>query len=91
MYSTKTISSRRLAAGAVRVFICLPLVTAVTWATFLLLRVNSLIAGFSHVLVVLVLAAKWGLAESFVTSVAAMLCLNYFFRPPILSLTIADP
>jgi K+-sensing histidine kinase KdpD len=48
-------------------------------------------AEFAYVLVVLVVAAKWGLAESFLTSVAAMLCLNYFFLPPILSLTIADP
>ena len=91
MRSTKTISIRRLAAGAVRGLTCLALVVAITWATFSLLHVNSLIAAFSYVLVVLVVAAKWGLAESFVTSVAAMLCLNYFFLPPILSLTIADP
>jgi len=91
MRSIKTISIRRLAAGAARVFTCLALVAAVTWAAFSLLHVNSLIAGFSYVLVVLVVAARWGLAESFVTSVAAMLCLNYFFLPPILSLTIADP
>jgi two-component system sensor histidine kinase KdpD len=70
---------------------CLSLVAAITWAAFSLLNVNSLIAGFLYVLVVLVIAAHWGLAESFVTSVAAMLCLNYFFLPPILSLTIADP
>ena len=82
---------RGLAAGTTRVLTCLALVAATTWADFSLLRVNSLIAGFSYVLVVLVVAAKWGLAESFVTSVAAMLCLNYFFLPPILSLTIADP
>jgi two-component system sensor histidine kinase KdpD len=74
-----------------RAFACLGLVAATTWAAFSLLRVNSLIAGFAYVLVVLVVAAKWGLAESFLTSVAAMLCLNYFFLPPILSLTIADP
>jgi two-component system sensor histidine kinase KdpD len=66
-------------------------VAATTWAAFSLLRVNSLIAGFAYVLVVLVVAAKWGLAESFLTSVASMLCLNYFFLPPVLSLTIADP
>jgi two-component system sensor histidine kinase KdpD len=70
---------------------CLGLVAATTWAAFSLLRVNSLIAGFAYVLVVLVVAAKWGLAESFLTSVASMLCLNYFFLPPVLSLTIADP
>ena len=56
-----------------------------------MLHVNGLIAGFAYVLAVLVVAARWGLAESIVTSVAAMLCLNYFFLPPILSLTLADP
>jgi len=50
-----------------------------------------LIAGFAYVLVVLVVAAKWSLAESVLTSVAAVFCLNYFFFPPILSLTMADP
>jgi hypothetical protein len=40
---------------------------------------RHLIAGFAYVLIVLVVAAKWGLAESVLTSVAAMLCLNYFF------------
>jgi len=47
MQFTKTISIRRLAAGAARVLMCLALVAAITWATFSLLRVNSLIAGFS--------------------------------------------
>jgi two-component system sensor histidine kinase KdpD len=47
--------------------------------------------GFGYVLIVLVVAAQWGLIESLVTSIAAMLCLNYFFLPPVLSVTIADP
>jgi K+-sensing histidine kinase KdpD len=79
---------RRIAAGTTRVGSCLAFVAVTTWVAFSVLRVNSLIAGFAYVLVVLVVAAKWGLAESFLTSVAAMLCLNYFFLPPILSLTI---
>jgi two-component system sensor histidine kinase KdpD len=87
----KRISARRLAAGTTRLFTCLALVAAITWVAFSLLGVNSLTAGLSYVLVVLVVAAKWGMAESFVTSVAAMLCLNFFFLPPILSLTIYDP
>ena len=81
----KRISARRLAAGTTRLFTCLALVAAITWVAFALLRVNSLTAGLSYVLVVLVVAAKWGMVESFVTSVAAMLCLNFFFLPPILS------
>lgn len=70
---------------------CLALVGAITWAAFSGLHVNALIVGFVYVLAVLVVAAQWGLFEALVTSVAAMLCLNYFFLPPILSLTIADP
>jgi len=66
------------------------LVAALTWFAFQILHVNALIVGFAYVLVVLVIAARWGLTESLVTSVVAMFCLNYFFLPPILSLTIAD-
>jgi two-component system sensor histidine kinase KdpD len=87
----RRISARRLVVGTTRLFTCLALVAAMTWVAFSLLRVNSLTAGLSYVLIVLVVAAKWGMAESFVTSVAAMLCLNFFFLPPILSLTIYDP
>jgi two-component system, OmpR family, sensor histidine kinase KdpD len=70
---------------------CVALVTAITWVAFSGLHVNALIVGFVYVLAVLVVATRWGLFEALVTSVAAMLCLNYFFLPPILSLTIADP
>ena len=76
---------------SLRSLACLALVAAITWAAFSELRVNALIVGFAYVLAVLVVAARWGLFEALVTSVAAMLCLNYFFLPPILSLTIADP
>jgi len=74
-----------------RSIVCLGLDAAITWIAFSVLHVNGLIAGFAYVLAVLVVAARWGLAESIVTSVAGMLCLNYFFLPPILSLTLADP
>ena len=70
---------------------CLVLIAAVTWLAFSVLHVNALIVGFAYVLIVLVVAVQWGFIESLVTSVAAMLCLNYFFLPPILSVTIRDP
>jgi two-component system, OmpR family, sensor histidine kinase KdpD len=76
---------------SLRSLACLAFVAAITWAAFSALHVNALIVGFAYVLAVLVVAARWGLSEALVTSVAAMLCLNYFFLPPILSLTIADP
>src|ERR1035437_7298735 len=82
---------RRLSRGTLRVLACLAFIIAITWAGFHVLHVNALIVGFTYVLAVLVVAARWGLVESLATSVAAMLCLNYFFLPPILSLTLADP
>ena len=74
-----------------RGLLCLALVSVVTYATFYVLQVNALVAGFAYLLVVLVIAARWGLIESSLTSLAATLCLNFFFLPPILTLTIADP
>ncbi|MHB8302698.1 MAG: ATP-binding protein [Acidobacteriaceae bacterium] len=87
----KRLSGWRVSIRALRISACLAFIIAITWVAFSVLHVNALIAGFAYVLAVLVVAAKWGLAESLVTSVVAMLCLNYFFLPPILSLTIADP
>jgi two-component system sensor histidine kinase KdpD len=84
-------SARVAGVRALRILACLVVVAAITWIAFSVLNVNALIAGFAYVLAVLIVAARWGLTESFVTSVAAMLCLNYYFLPPILSLTIADP
>ena len=39
----------------------------------------------------LVVATWWGLTVASIMAVAAMLCFNYFFLPPIGTLTIADP
>jgi two-component system sensor histidine kinase KdpD len=66
-------------------------VAATTWIAFEEVHANALIAGFAYVLLVLIVAASWGLIESLATSVVAMLCLNFFFLPPVGSLTIADP
>jgi two-component system sensor histidine kinase KdpD len=36
-------------------------------------------------------AVRWGLLPSLVASVAASLCYNFFFLPPLYTFTIADP
>jgi two-component system, OmpR family, sensor histidine kinase KdpD len=87
----KSSDSPRIRNRAARLFVCLGLVGAIAYAGFSVLHVNTLIAGFAYMLVVLVVAAHWGLLESIATSLAATLCLNVFFIPPVLSLTIADP
>jgi len=74
-----------------RTLTCLLLVGVVTYLLFSLLPANALIAGLVYLLMILVVAANWGFLESIVTSIAAMLCLNFYFIPPILTVTIADP
>jgi two-component system sensor histidine kinase KdpD len=80
----------RVGYSILRCLSCIAIVGVVTWVGFAVFHVRLLIAALAYVLVVLIIAAKWGLLESLVTSVAAMLFLNYFFLIPILSLTIAD-
>jgi two-component system sensor histidine kinase KdpD len=52
---------------------------------------NATTVALSFLLVVLAVAARWGLVEGVVASVAATLCFNYFFLPPVGTWTIADP
>jgi two-component system sensor histidine kinase KdpD len=53
--------------------------------------VNATTAGFAYLLGILAIAATWGLVESVMASVAAMLCFNFYFLPPVGMFTIADP
>lgn len=53
--------------------------------------VNQTTTGFAYLLTVLFIASAWGLTQTIVASVVAMLCYNFFFLPPIGKFTIADP
>src|SRR5688572_11437524 len=52
---------------------------------------NSATVSVTYLLLVLLVAATSRLALAVTTSVAAMLCLNFFFLPPVGTFTIADP
>src|SRR5579864_2613171 len=54
-------------------------------------HVNQTTEGFLLLLVILGISTVWGLLEAGVASVAATLGFNYFFMPPVGTLTIADP
>lgn len=54
------------------------------------IHVNPATVALSFLLLVLVLAAKWGLRYATVTSIASAACYNFFFLPPLHSFTIAD-
>jgi two-component system sensor histidine kinase KdpD len=76
---------------AARVLASLALVAAITFCFFRLIPVNATTTGFFYLVAVLMIATAWGFVESTIASVAAMLCFNYFFLPPIGTLTVADP
>lgn len=52
---------------------------------------NAATVSTTFLLIVLVVAATARLWAAVVTSVAAMLCFNFYFLPPVGALTIADP
>ena len=69
----------------------LVLIAAITFFFSRVIPVNATTTGFFYLVAILMIAATWGLLESTIASVAAMLCFNYFFFPPVGTLTIADP
>lgn len=74
-----------------RYSICLAALAAVVLVNFHIFPVNATTAALYMLLVVLGAAARWGIAESIFTSFAGMLLFNFFFLPPIGTLTISDP
>jgi two-component system, OmpR family, sensor histidine kinase KdpD len=82
--------SHRLAKGW-RFALGLSGIAGVTLICSLISGINATTVGFAYLLLVLAIATVWGLAEAVAASVAAMLCYNYFFLPPIGQFSIADP
>lgn len=84
-----------MGAGATRLagrtVASLGLIAAITILLYRFFHVNATTAGFLYLVTVLVIAAASGIVESTIASIVAMLCFNYFFFPPIGTLTIADP
>jgi len=54
-------------------------------------QINEMTVALAMLLVVLLVATGWERWPALLASVLGMLCLNYFFLPPIYTLTIADP
>ena len=76
---------------ALRLLVSLAGVAIITDVAFTVIPHNPTTVGFAYLLLVLLIASTWGLAEATLASVAATLAFNLFFLPPIGKLTIADP
>src|SRR5262245_1332746 len=82
-------SKRNHFIGSLTAFCGVLLVTATY--RYAITTINATTVALSYLLVVLVVSSAQGLAAGVVGSVAGMLCFNFFFLPPINTLTIADP
>jgi two-component system sensor histidine kinase KdpD len=71
--------------------VSLAIIAAITAFYRHVLHVNQTTAALTFLLAILAVSALWGAAVSVVISVVAMLAFNYFFLPPVGTLTIADP
>jgi two-component system, OmpR family, sensor histidine kinase KdpD len=77
--------------AAMRVMASVGVVGLVTAGYVAGLNVNPTTAALSYLIVILLIATGWGITEAIAASVVAVLCLNYFFLPPVGTFTIADP
>ncbi len=55
------------------------------------LAANHTTVALSLLLAILGIATGWGLPEALVASIVAVLGFNFYFLPPILTFTVADP
>ena len=75
---------------AIRILACAALLALMVFVYAKVLHVNPTTVAVSFLLVILAVAAAWGLRYSIAMSIAAALCFNFFFLPPVGTLTIAD-
>ena len=79
-------------SDAVRGAAALLAIAFITWIYTSRLHVsNATTVALTFLLVVLVTAATTRLRVAVIASIAAMLCFNFFFLPPVGTFTIADP
>src|SRR6267143_4010197 len=82
---------RFLGGRVMGIAVSLALVAAITFAYRHLLHVNQTTVALSFLLAILAVSAVWGMAVSVAMSLVSVVAFNYFFLPPLGTLTIADP
>lgn len=71
--------------------VSLIVIVAVTYFYRHVMQVNQTTVALTFLLAILAVSAVWGMIVSVFMSVVAMLAFNYYFLPPVGTLTIADP
>ena len=76
--------------AAARALTCIALLSLIVLVYAKWLHVNPATVAVTLLLVVLAVAASWGLRYALPMSIAAAICFNFFFLPPVGTFTIAD-
>jgi two-component system sensor histidine kinase KdpD len=74
-----------------RVVASIGVVAVITDLYVQILPVNPTTVALSYLVAILLIATGWGILEATAASLAAVLCFNFFFLPPVGAFTIADP
>ena len=82
---------RLLVGRTVGIGVSLAVIAGISFFYRHLLHVNQTTVALSFLLAILAVSAVWGMAVSVFMSLAAVVAFNYFFLPPVGTLTIADP
>ncbi|MGH9542819.1 MAG: sensor histidine kinase [Terriglobales bacterium] len=83
--------ARLVARSLVRGAAAISVVAGIAALFHLVAHVNATTVALAFLLAVLAVSTLWGMAVAVVASLAAVLAFNYFFLPPVGTLTIADP
>jgi two-component system, OmpR family, sensor histidine kinase KdpD len=67
------------------------IVAAIVFACHFAVHVNPTTVALAFVIAVVIISANWGLRPAIFLALLATLAFNYYFLPPIGTLTIADP
>ncbi len=81
----------RAARAILRLVAVVVIDAVIVWVFFKGVHVNPTTVGFTFLLGILLVSATWGLTYAVFMAVVATLAYNYFFLPPVLRFTIADP
>jgi two-component system sensor histidine kinase KdpD len=85
------VSPQRLKAAFYHYGVAMGTIVMVVIAYRRLPNVNPTTVALTFLLVVLLLASRWGLTIAITTAVVATLAFNYFFLPPVHTFTISEP
>jgi two-component system sensor histidine kinase KdpD len=67
------------------------IVAIITFVYYKVFHVNHTTVALTFLLAILAVSTVWGLTVSVAMSLAAVVAFNYFFLPPLLTLTVVDP